>query len=64
MISPLHKTSIISKGQKKEPSSPGEETSLAWEEFPFTGIIKTYNTDKQVWKRNPLIIRSCKKYKI
>ena len=21
---------------------------MAWEDFPFTGLIKTYNTDKQV----------------
>ena len=47
-MSLLEKSLIIQKGQKEEPSSAGEETSLAWEEFPFTGIMKTYNTDKQV----------------
>ena len=26
---------------------PGEESQLAWETFPYTGLIKTYNTDKQ-----------------
>ena len=25
----------------------GEESQLAWETFPHTGLIKTYNTDKQ-----------------
>ena len=25
----------------------GEESQLTWETFPHTGLIKTYNTDKQ-----------------
>ena len=25
----------------------GEEGELAWETFPYTGLVKTYNTDKQ-----------------
>ena len=26
----------------------GEEESLTWEDFPYTGLYKTYNTDKQI----------------
>ena len=25
----------------------GEESQLAWETFPYSGLIKTYNTDRQ-----------------
>merc|ERR1719167_310483 len=38
--------SRIYKGQKK--GELGEEESLTWEDFPYTGLYKTYNTDKQV----------------
>ena len=34
--------------QGQQAGGTGEETALAWEDFPFTGIIKTYNTDKQI----------------
>ena len=37
---------IFSQGQKKGGS--GEEETLAWEEFPYVGLMKTYNTDFQV----------------
>lgn len=36
----------IYKGQKH--GSPGEEEQLVFDKFPYTGISKTYNTDKQV----------------
>ena len=35
----------ILEGQRH--GRPGEENRLAWEEFPATAIIKTYNTDSQ-----------------
>ncbi|OWF46723.1 alkaline phosphatase, tissue-nonspecific isozyme-like [Mizuhopecten yessoensis] len=38
--------SRIYKGQLQ--SQTGEETVMAYEKFPFTGLIKTYNTDQQV----------------
>jgi len=41
-----HTMSRIFKGQNKGQS--GEEESLAWERFPWTGLAKTYNTDFQV----------------
>ena len=34
---------FVFQGQKKGES--GEEESLAWEDFPFTGLMKTYNMD-------------------
>ena len=34
--------------QGQQAGGSGEEAALAWEDFPFTGIIKTYNTDKQI----------------
>merc|ERR1712226_399944 len=34
------------KGQKKGRS--GEEESLVWDKFPYVGLMKTYNTDRQV----------------
>ena len=34
------------QGQKQ--GKTGEEEILAWEDFPFTGLMKTYNTDRQV----------------
>ena len=37
---------LFSQGQNK--GQQGEESVLAWEDFPWSGIIKTYNTDKQV----------------
>eukprot|EP00092_Neocalanus_flemingeri_P007962 GFUD01008590.1.p1 GENE.GFUD01008590.1~~GFUD01008590.1.p1 ORF type:complete len:578 (+),score=132.72 GFUD01008590.1:116-1735(+) len=43
---PTHTMARIYKGQKKGES--GEEESLVWEDFPFTGLMKTYSTDKQV----------------
>jgi len=43
---PTHTMSRIYKGQKN--GGKGEEESLAWEDFPFTGLMKTYNTDRQV----------------
>jgi len=43
---PTHTMARIYKGQKKGES--GEEESLVWEDFPSTGLMKTYNTDKQV----------------
>merc|ERR1719187_2196747 len=36
----------IYKGQKQ--GETGEEASLVWDDFPFTGVMKTYNTDQQV----------------
>ncbi|KAL5275691.1 hypothetical protein ACFFRR_001502 [Megaselia abdita] len=36
----------IYKGQKH--GSPGEEEQLVFDKFPYTGLSKTYNTDKQV----------------
>lgn len=36
----------ILKGQLQ--GNPGEETFLSWENFPHTGLSKTYNTDAQV----------------
>lgn len=36
----------IYKGQKH--GTPGEEEQLVFDKFPYTGISKTYNTDKQV----------------
>jgi len=41
-----HTMARIFKGQNK--GQQGEESVLAWEDFPWSGIIKTYNTDKQV----------------
>ena len=41
-----HAMARIYKGQRA--GNTGEETNLAWEEFPWSGLIKTYNTDKQV----------------
>eukprot|EP00092_Neocalanus_flemingeri_P025557 GFUD01027708.1.p1 GENE.GFUD01027708.1~~GFUD01027708.1.p1 ORF type:complete len:539 (+),score=126.30 GFUD01027708.1:98-1714(+) len=41
-----HTMARIYKGQKKHKS--GEEESLVWENFPSTGLMKTYNTDRQV----------------
>jgi len=41
-----HTMARIYKGQKRGKS--GEEESLAWEYFPYTGFMKTYNTDHQV----------------
>ena len=41
-----HTLARIYKGQQR--GEPGEEGSLAWERFPTTGLLKTYNTDKQV----------------
>eukprot|EP00088_Acartia_fossae_P033969 TRINITY_DN3484_c0_g1_i2.p1 TRINITY_DN3484_c0_g1~~TRINITY_DN3484_c0_g1_i2.p1 ORF type:complete len:555 (-),score=49.68 TRINITY_DN3484_c0_g1_i2:22-1653(-) len=41
-----HTLARIYKGQKEGKS--GEEQELAWEQFPFSGLIKTYNTDHQV----------------
>merc|ERR1719403_529999 len=38
--------SRIYKGQKKGTS--GEEESLVWEDWDYSGLIKTYNTDTQV----------------
>lgn len=43
---PTHTMARIYKGQKK--GETGEEESLAWEDFPYTGLMKTYNTDMQV----------------
>ena len=34
------------QGQKKGAS--GEEESLVWDKFPYVGLMKTYNTDRQV----------------
>ena len=34
------------QGQKKGRS--GEEESLVWDKFPYVGLMKTYNTDRQV----------------
>merc|ERR1719304_110635 len=47
-----HTMARIFKGQNK--GQQGEESVLAWEDFPWSGIIKTYNTDKQVpdWASN------------
>jgi alkaline phosphatase len=36
----------ILKGQQK--GQPGEEGFLSYEQFPYTGLSKTYNTDRQV----------------
>lgn len=36
----------ILEGQLR--GQPGEENRLAFEEFPYTGLAKTYNTDSQV----------------
>jgi len=36
----------IYKGQKE--GKTGEEGTLFWEKFPYSGLIKTYNTDHQV----------------
>lgn len=36
----------IFDGQNKHQS--GEENVLSWEEFPYTALSKTYNTDAQV----------------
>ena len=33
------------QGQKD--GKTGEEEKLEWENFPFSGLIKTYNTDYQ-----------------
>lgn len=41
-----HTMARIYKGQKK--GETGEEQELLWETFPYTGLIKTYNTDYQV----------------
>lgn len=41
-----HTISRIYKGQKAGRS--GEEESLVWEDWDYTGLIKTYNTDSQV----------------
>jgi len=41
-----HTMSRIYKGQKKGTS--GEEESLVWEDWDYSGLIKTYNTDTQV----------------
>lgn len=35
----------ILDGQRR--GMPGEENSLSFEHFPFTGLVKTYNTDSQ-----------------
>lgn len=35
----------IFDGQNK--GRPGEENVLSWEEFPYTALSKTYNTDYQ-----------------
>ena len=35
----------ILDGQRK--GGPGEENALSWENFPYTGLSKTYNTDTQ-----------------
>ena len=37
---------LLCQGQLR--GEPGEESQLAWETFPHTGLIKTYNTDKQI----------------
>merc|ERR1719411_65957 len=36
----------IYRGQQKQQRS-GEELYLAWEEFPETALLKTYNVDRQ-----------------
>ena len=36
----------IYKGQKEDRT--GEEGKLIWEDFPYSGLIKTYNTNFQV----------------
>jgi len=41
-----HTMSRIYKGQKK--GKTGEEESLVWEDWDYSGLIKTYNTDTQV----------------
>ena len=41
-----HTAARIYKGQKN--GGLGEEAILAWENFPYTGQSKTYNTDRQV----------------
>ena len=35
----------ILEGQRQ--GRPGEENRLAWEDFPYTGLSRTYNTDSQ-----------------
>lgn len=34
--------------QGQQQGQPGEENSLSFEQFPFSGLIKTYNVDAQV----------------
>jgi len=41
-----HTLARIYKGQKE--GKTGEEGKLFWENFPYSGLIKTYNTDYQV----------------
>lgn len=36
----------ILKGQQTH--TVGEYGLLSWENFPYTGLVKTYNTDQQV----------------
>lgn len=37
----------ILQGQMRDPPGPGEENLLAFESFPATALVKTYNVDQQ-----------------
>jgi len=38
----------ILQGQQKEKAEPGEDNALAFETFPATALLKTYNEDLQI----------------